>query len=85
MIKIAKPGGVIYLDHLVDEAAHNNYSGLHRWNFRQEGADFVIASPGRATINVSRILRPYASGLHVEVGKRAVDGRAWIIFVAVKD
>ena len=36
MISVARLGGYVVLDHLIDEGVRQNYSGLHRWNLRAE-------------------------------------------------
>jgi SAM-dependent methyltransferase len=43
MLRVAKPGCSVFLDHRVDEALHGRYRGLHQWNFRlEDDAGFVI-------------------------------------------
>lgn len=56
MIAITKPGGYVVLHHESDEGSNELYRGLHQWNFRQEDGDFVVASPGRPKINISKTL-----------------------------
>ena len=33
MVAVAKPGGIIILDHTANEAVNEGYKGLHHWNF----------------------------------------------------
>jgi SAM-dependent methyltransferase len=42
MLRATKRGGWLALDHYVDEAEYEGYAGLHQWNFRAEGGEFVI-------------------------------------------
>lgn len=54
MIAVTRPGGCIVLQHESNEGSNELYRGLHQWNFRQENGDFVVASPARPSVNVSK-------------------------------
>jgi SAM-dependent methyltransferase len=55
MIKVAKEGCFVVLDHIENEADNENYRGLHQWNFAVRKGNFTIASRG-IVIDVSREL-----------------------------
>jgi SAM-dependent methyltransferase len=57
MVKVAKPGCYIVLDHALDEAVTEDYTGLHQWNFSERGGDFVVWNQSE-TINMTERLRP---------------------------
>jgi len=44
MIRVTKPGCFVLMEHVPDEAIHQNWSGLHNWNFSEENGDFIISS-----------------------------------------
>lgn len=60
MLDLVKPGGAVFLAHAVNEAITNEYDGLHQWNFRLDGADFVIEGPG-VFANINTLLRDRAT------------------------
>jgi ubiquinone/menaquinone biosynthesis C-methylase UbiE len=64
MIRLAKQGQYVLLEHRQDEAEREQYAGLHQWNFALRDGDFVIWNPS-VTINVSEELQNYAS-IHTE-------------------
>ena len=47
MIKVAKPGCVVLLQHAINEGEHEGYGGLHQWNFCVRDGRFVIWQPDR--------------------------------------
>jgi SAM-dependent methyltransferase len=57
MVKVAKPGCYIVLDHALDEAVNEGYTGLHQWNFSERAGDFIIWNQSE-TINMTGRLRP---------------------------
>lgn len=60
MIELVKPGGSVFLAHAVNEAITNQYDGLHQWNFRLDGEDFVIEDSGKLT-NINQLLQGRAT------------------------
>jgi SAM-dependent methyltransferase len=46
MLRVARPGGLVFLEHATDEGEHMRYAGPHQWNFRAEAGRFVIWRPG---------------------------------------
>lgn len=55
MIRVAKEGCYVVLDHIENEAENENYQGLHQWNFTVREGNFTIASRD-IVIDISREL-----------------------------
>lgn len=47
MVKVAKPGSVVLLQHAINEGEHEGYGGLHQWNFCVRDGRFEIWQPDR--------------------------------------
>jgi len=61
MVRVAKPGGHVLLEHHPNEAEERGYSDLHQWNFStDEGGNFAITFRGRRTVNVTARLSAIA-------------------------
>lgn len=58
MIRLTKVGHYVLLEHRQNEAEHEQYQGLHQWNFAMEQGDLVIWNPS-AQLNVSQSLAQY--------------------------
>lgn len=53
MLEVVKPGCYVLLEHNVNEAENEHYSGFHQWNFSLSiSGDFLIGSKFRA-VNIS--------------------------------
>jgi SAM-dependent methyltransferase len=52
MIRVAKPGRMVLLDHAENEADHEGYQGLHQWNFSVEDGRFVLRNRERVPVDV---------------------------------
>lgn len=46
MIRVAKPGAPVLLEHAENEAEEERYLGLHQWNFLVEDDNFFVWRPG---------------------------------------
>jgi SAM-dependent methyltransferase len=57
MVQVAKPGCYVVLDHALDEAVNEDYSGLHQWNFSERGGDLILWNQAES-INMTERLRP---------------------------
>jgi SAM-dependent methyltransferase len=55
MLRVAKPGASIRLNHAENEAENERYTGFHQWNFTVVEGDFVIRGQNQE-INVTRAL-----------------------------
>lgn len=52
MIKVASPGGCIFLRHRQNEAVRSKYRGLHQWNFSEEnGNPYLWSRTERLDLN----------------------------------
>lgn len=60
MLEVVKPGGVVVLRHAFNEADHNEYTGLHQWNFDLQDGRFIIWNPNYR-IDVAEVLAPFAT------------------------
>lgn len=47
MVKVAKPGCMVVLQHAINEGEHEGYGGLHQWNFCVRDGRFTIWQPDR--------------------------------------
>jgi SAM-dependent methyltransferase len=57
MVTVTKPGGYVLLEHRLTEGFHVHYHGLHQWDFWiHKGDSLMLSSPGRSTVNITRIL-----------------------------
>lgn len=59
MVTVAKPGGLLYMHHAVNEAQTQNFQGFHQWNLFCKDGDLYIGDQ-REEINVSQRLAPVA-------------------------
>lgn len=73
MVAVAKPGGLVYMHHAVDEAKVQNFQGFHRWNLFSKDGDLYVSSAAEE-INVSAKLRPEA-----DVETQLFDEGIWMI------
>lgn len=54
MIKVARKGGYVLLEHRPNEAENENYEGLHQWNFSMSDDHEFLISSKNETLNMSR-------------------------------
>jgi SAM-dependent methyltransferase len=47
MLEVAKPGAMVVIRHIENEAEGGGYNGLHQWNFTEENGSAVIWNPQR--------------------------------------
>jgi SAM-dependent methyltransferase len=52
MAEVTRPGGVLVLLHYPNEAAAEDYQGLHQWNLSIDRGSFVISRPTRLSMKV---------------------------------
>jgi SAM-dependent methyltransferase len=60
IVDLLRPGCSFYLRHEINVAQTAGYMGLHQWNFRMEGNDFVIAGRNEHGTNMNTLLRSKA-------------------------
>jgi SAM-dependent methyltransferase len=73
MVRAAKPGGYVFLNHIMNEGRRNRYSGPHQWNFFPRNERFYIDRPGLQPVDMATELRESAE---VRVGP-SPDGPQW--------
>jgi hypothetical protein len=59
MLYVAKLGGRLYLEHSVDEAEFEEYSGFHQRNFNEDDGDLIVWNESHRT-NVTKELADIA-------------------------
>jgi SAM-dependent methyltransferase len=77
MLQIVKPGGVVLLRHIPNEAENENYAGFHQWNFDASDGRFIIWNRSRR-FDVNAPLEGFtdmtvvkSGGVSVTIRKRA--------------
>jgi SAM-dependent methyltransferase len=82
MIDVAKSGRYVLLEHKLNEAENENYSGFHQWNFSvSEDGDFLIRSKFKE-VNMSRKYEHLCS-MRCELETRGENGE-WLITTVEK-
>lgn len=56
---VLKPGGVLYLNHFVDEAEREGYRGFHQFNIIAKDGDLTIWNR-QTSVNITEMLRGWA-------------------------
>lgn len=77
---ILKKGGVLYLNHFVNEGENEGYRGFHQFNLKKENDNFIIWNKDTA-INVTEALRPYAE-IKTEISPK---GRLVVVIKKIVD
>jgi SAM-dependent methyltransferase len=62
--RVVRPGGHVFLEHILNEGAREGYGGLHQWNFGVEGDSFTIASSAGQKTNMAKELADVAKITH---------------------
>ena len=55
---ILKKGGVLYLNHFINEGENEGYRGFHQFNLKKENDSFVIWN-NDSSIDITEFLKPY--------------------------
>ena len=42
MYRMVRPGGYVYLNHVINEGVKQLYLGFHQWNFEPRGRDLAV-------------------------------------------
>lgn len=58
-INILKKGGILYLNHFVNEGENEGYRGFHQYNLKEENGAFIIWN-NQQRYNITEILGEYA-------------------------
>lgn len=59
-LKILKKGGVLYLNHFINEAENEGYRGFHQFNLMKEQDSLIIWNESKS-INVTKTLKDFAT------------------------
>jgi SAM-dependent methyltransferase len=62
--RVVRPGGYVFLEHILNEGDREQYGGLHQWNFGVEGDSFRISSKDGRTTDMAKELAGVASVTH---------------------
>jgi hypothetical protein len=76
MLEVAKPGAMIVIRHIENEAQGGGYNGLHQWNFTEENGCAVIWNPTRRIC----LDQELPSGVSIRVAREdgiPRDGQDW--------
>lgn len=76
MLEVAKPGALVLIRHVENEAAGGGYNGLHQWNFTEENGRAVIWNPSRRICLEEEL----SSDLRIRVNRESGiprDGQDW--------
>ena len=58
-LAILKVGGVLYLNHFVNEGENEGYRGFHQYNLREDKGQFIVWNK-YATTNVTELIKDFA-------------------------
>lgn len=58
-LKVLKKGGILYLNHFLNEGENEGYRGFHQFNLTEENGDFIVWNKKERT-NVTELLRGVA-------------------------
>jgi SAM-dependent methyltransferase len=73
MVRATKPGGFVFLNHILNEGRRNRYSGPHQWNFFPRNERFYIDRPGLQPVDMANVL---GESVELRVGL-SPDGPEW--------
>jgi SAM-dependent methyltransferase len=59
MLIVTRVGGVVFLEHHLNESVTHDGHGLHQWNFDRDGDDFIVWSRS-SRVNVTQQFKPFA-------------------------
>jgi SAM-dependent methyltransferase len=62
--RVVRPGGHVFLEHILNEGAREGYGGLHQWNFGVEGDSFTIASSSGQKTDMAKEFAGVANVTH---------------------
>jgi ubiquinone/menaquinone biosynthesis C-methylase UbiE len=84
--RVVKPGGHVFLEHILNEGAREGYGGLHQWNFGVEADSFTIASSAGQKTNMAKEFAGVADVTHTihEIGDPRTGGSLTILNVRIR-
>ena len=78
MLKVVRKSSYVVLYHSINEGKKHNYSGLHQWNFFEEGGNFYISN-SKLNININNEFESKA-----EVKAKIMDGAVYLLVTFLK-
>ena len=84
--RVVRPGGHVFLEHILNEGDREGYGGLHQWNFGVEGDSFTIASSSGQKTNMAKEFAGIANVTHslYEIGDPRTGGTLTILNVQIQ-
>jgi SAM-dependent methyltransferase len=84
--RVVRPGGHVFLEHILNEGEREHYGGLHQWNFGVEGDSFTIASSAGQKTDMGTELAGLANVTHsiYEIGDPRTGGTLTILTVQIR-
>jgi SAM-dependent methyltransferase len=63
-VRVVRPGGYVFLEHILNEGDRENYGGLHQWNFGVRDNSFAITSKAGEITDITKALAGVAAVRH---------------------
>ena len=84
--RLVRPGGHVFLEHILNEGDREHYGGLHQWNFGVEGDSFKITSKAGQTTDMTKELADVADVAHstYEIGDPRTGGILTVLTVKIR-
>jgi SAM-dependent methyltransferase len=84
--RLVRPGGHVFLEHILNEGDREHYGGLHQWNFGVEGDSFKITSKAGQTTDMTKELADVADVAHstYEIGDPRRGGILTVLTVKIR-
>jgi SAM-dependent methyltransferase len=84
--RVVRPGGHVFLEHILNEGAREGYGGLHQWNFGVDDDSFTIASSSGQKTNMAKEFAGIANVKHAlsEIGDPRTGGILTILTVEIQ-
>lgn len=77
---ILKKGGILYLNHFINEGENEGYRGFHQFNLKKENESFIIWNKETST-DITELLHPYAE-ISTEV---SLSGRLVVVIKKINE
>jgi SAM-dependent methyltransferase len=84
--RVVRPGGHVFLEHILNEGDREGYGGLHQWNFGVDDDSFTIASSSGQKTNMAKEFSGIANVKHslYEIGDPRTGGTLTILSVQIQ-
>lgn len=84
--RVVRPGGHVFLEHILNEGDREGYGGLHQWNFGVDNDSFTIASSSGQKTNMAKEFSGIANVTHslYEIGDPRTGGTLTILNVQIQ-